>query len=176
MDLDEIVEEFMDVYDDQPETVHGVNKYFPVQAVVVSKGVVPIEYKNLPLLNEGFDFDLAHKLGLSGVIRVYDCFLEATRFIDVGEETFTYTPLGSVEISDKDLKSLPRTKPGVITTLDFGEGLDVSGDGDTTTISVKRNKKVDVPTESWQKAVDRRLDSHALALEKLISKEYHTGS
>ena len=39
-----------------------------------------------------------------------------------------------------------------------------------TQADIKRNKKVDVPTESWQKAVDRRLDSHALALEKLINK------
>ena len=112
---------------------YEIELYFPVKAVIVSKGIVPMQYNHLPLLNEGFDFALAHKLGLSGVIRVYDCFFEATRFIDVGEETFTYTPLGSVEISDKDLKSLPRTKRSVL-----------------------RSKKVDVPTEQWQKDIERQ--------------------
>ena len=92
-----------------------------VDAVVCSSGKIPAEYSQLPLLNEGFSFELAHKLGLEGTITAYDVCLKGTRVIAVG------TP--------------------------------------------KRSKKVDVPTEAWQKSIERDIKDIKMMLMCLNPEE-----
>ena len=58
----------------------------PIHAVVCSRGEIPKDYSKLPLLNEGFSYDVAHRLGLSGEINVYDVALGATRCVNIGKQ------------------------------------------------------------------------------------------
>ena len=62
-----------------------VQSHDPV-AVVCSMGEIPSRYQHLPLLNEMFEFEDAHKLGLFGPIVVYDVYLKRNRMVNVGDK------------------------------------------------------------------------------------------
>ena len=109
-----------------------------VDAVVVSKGEIPAEYMSLPLLNEGFSYDLAHKLGLYGKITVYDVFLKDTRTVDVGGDT-------DKAIKDEAKRLWEKTNEDI-------NGYFTVASRD---LEVKRAKKVDVLQSSGRRMLRR---------------------
>ena len=112
------------------EAIDRVN-HLNVDAVISNSDLVHSLYRH-PVLKEGFSFDEAHQENLEGVIVVFDVVLNNIRKIDVGYEDEKSGITGEyvgVQTDDREFKLVP----------------------------VKRNKQVDVPTEMWQKSIERRL-------------------